>query len=75
MAFHVGYIFERRLVFIPYDLVWGCFQEGLHPILRPEARAILFCLVVLKIVAGLYLEKRFFRIKLLKFITEFCFQC
>lgn len=33
LALRVGHIFERRLVFISDDLVWGSLQEGLHPIL------------------------------------------
>ncbi len=65
LALRVGHVFERRLVFISDDLVWGSLQEGLHPILRPEARTISLGLVVLKIVAGLLIEKRLFRIDLL----------
>ena len=64
LALRVGHIFERRLVFISDDLVWGSLQEGLHPILRPEAKTIGLGLVVLKIEAGLLIEKRLFRIQL-----------
>lgn len=65
LALRVGHVFECRLAFISDDLVWGSLQEGLHPILRPEAWTIGLGLVVLKIVAGLLIEKRLFRIQLL----------
>ena len=70
MALGVGHFFERRLVFISDNLVRRSFQKGLHPILWPEARAIGLGFVVLKIVAGLFLEKRLFRIQLLKFVAQ-----
>lgn len=66
VALGVGHIFERRLVFVPDDLVWRSLQKGLQPILRPETRSVGLDFVVLKVVAGcLFLEKRLFRIQLL----------